>query len=67
MKQRTIKNEKDNLVQNEDLISGISLWDIYNQRGNFRYVNNELYRDYRKDSGMGEDLYGYSNIYKFKL
>ncbi|MDR7212193.1 DUF6402 family protein [Flavobacterium piscis] len=34
--------------------------------GNFRYINNESYRDYRKDSGMGEDFYRYSNIYIYK-
>ncbi|MFB9076279.1 DUF6402 family protein [Flavobacterium procerum] len=34
--------------------------------GNFRYINNESYRDYRKDSGKGEDFYRYSNIYIYK-
>lgn len=34
--------------------------------GNYRYINNESYRDYRKDSGMGGDSYRYSNMYIYK-
>ena len=58
----------------------LGYWSLKNKKvstnillGDSRSINNESYRDYRKDSGMGQDFYRYSNMYmydtnfKFKL
>lgn len=40
--------------------------EITKSLGDYRLIDNDSYRNYRKDSGMGEDFYRYSNMYILK-